>query len=190
MRPFLSLALFCVVLSAAVPPKLRLGDEIRPVKYAAELTLVPGAATFDGNIDIDVTLARPASLVWLNATELKIGKATVTHNGKTQIAALEPGNDEFIGLRVPAEIPAGPATLHIQYQGKISPKDSAGVFQGKDGEETYLYTQFEATDARRPSQASISPISKRHGNSPCISARPTAPSATRRSFQRPASPTA
>src|SRR5580698_5934177 len=110
MRPFLTLALFCFALSAAEPPKLRLGDEIRPVKYAAELTLVPGSATFDGSIDIDVTLAKPASLVWLNATELAIWKTTVTHNGKTQAAAVEPGNDDFIGLRIPAAIPAGATT--------------------------------------------------------------------------------
>jgi alanyl aminopeptidase len=138
-----------LVLSADEPPKLRLGDEIRPVRYAAELTLVPDDPTFEGTIDIDVALVKPASLVWLNATELAIEKATVTRSGSTQTAVVEPGSDDFIGLRVPAEMPAGPATLHIQYQGKISPKNSEGVFRGKDGDETYLYTQFEAIDARR-----------------------------------------
>jgi alanyl aminopeptidase len=147
MRYLLVLALSCPLIGAD-PPKLKLGDDVRPVKYAADLTLVPGAATFAGSIDIDVSLARPASLIWLNASALTIEQASVTRQGHTSPAAVEPGNDSFIALRPPAEIPAGPAVLHIRYQGKISPTDSTGIFQGKDGGETYLYTQFESQDAR------------------------------------------
>jgi len=149
MRHLFWLALSCTVLVAAEAPKLRLGDEVRPVKYAADLTLVPGAAAFPGAIDIDVALAKPSSLIWLNALELTIEQATITARGRTQTATTEPGNNNVIGLRVATEIPAGPATIHIRYRGKISARESEGVFQGKDGGETYLYTQFEATDARR-----------------------------------------
>ena len=149
MRHLIAFAVFCSVSLAAEVPKLQLGNEIRPVKYAAELTLVPGSAAFDGSIEIGIALAKPASLVWLNATELSIDEATVTSSGNRQTAAIEPGNDDFIALRVPSAIPAGIATLHLRYRGKISPKNSAGIFQGKDGAETYLYTQFESIDARR-----------------------------------------
>jgi alanyl aminopeptidase len=137
--------LLAVSLCAAEAPKLRVPGDVHPTKYAAELTLVPGATTFDGSIDIDISVVKPTFLIWLNATDLSIAKASF----KGEPAAVEPGNDDFIGLRLPAEAPAGPATLHIQYKGKISPNNSAGIFQGKDGGETYLYTQFESTDARR-----------------------------------------
>jgi cytosol alanyl aminopeptidase len=149
MRHLLWLVWPCLVVSAAEPPTLRLGEEIRPVQYAAELTLVPGATTFGARIDIDVTLAKPASRIWLNASDLTIEEATVTDGGRSQTATVEPGNDDFMGLSVAREIPAGAATIHIRYRGKISARNSAGVFQGKDGGETYLYTQFESTDARR-----------------------------------------
>jgi aminopeptidase N len=66
-----------VCLLAADAPKLRLGADIRPTRYAADLTAVPGTATFSGVIDIDVALAKPASLVWLNASDLTIQQATV-----------------------------------------------------------------------------------------------------------------
>ena len=148
MRSFVTVGILASVLGAAEPPKLKLGDDIRPVKYAAELTLVPGASTFAGRIDIDVLLAKPSSLIWLNASDLSIQEASATAGGKSAPATVEPGNEDFVGLHPAAEIPAGPATIHIRYQGKISPKNSAGVFQGKDGGETYLYTQFEPTDAR------------------------------------------
>src|SRR5690349_19540600 len=149
MRGILPFAVLCLSLCAAEPPRLRLPGDVRPLKYVAELTLIPGATTFDGKIDIDVSLSRPASLIWLNASDLSISKLTLSRNGKPQSAAVEPGDADFIALRFATEVPPGPATLHLEYQGKIDTKNSVGVFQGKDGGETYLYTQFEPADARR-----------------------------------------
>lgn len=134
---------------AADPPKLRVDDSVRPVRYAADLTLRPDATTFSGTIDIDLQLARPAALIWLNAVDLTIRQATLMRGGANQRAMVEPGDANFVGLQFPAEVPAGSARLHIQYEGKISPRNAAGIFQGRDGNETYLYTQFESIDARR-----------------------------------------
>ncbi|MGA3203972.1 MAG: M1 family aminopeptidase, partial [Bryobacteraceae bacterium] len=55
----------------------------------------------------------------------------------------------FVDLRAPSEIPAGAAKIHFDYSGKISPKSSEGIFQGRDGDLNYLFTQFEEIDARR-----------------------------------------
>ncbi len=63
--------------------------------------------------------------------------------------AIEPGNDDFVGLRPAKTLAAGKARIHIVYQGKISEKSSAGIFQGLDGKQPYLFTQFESIDARR-----------------------------------------
>ena len=49
----------------------------------------------------------------------------------------------------PSSAGPGPARIHIVYQGKISEKSSAGIFQGLDGKQPYLFTQFESIDARR-----------------------------------------
>src|ERR1035437_1112984 len=91
----LALALFGFSAFAAEAPKLRLPDDIRPVRYAVDLTLIPGEKTFSGAIDIDIDLAKPASLIWLNATELTIRQVTIA----SEPAAIEPGNDDFVGLR-------------------------------------------------------------------------------------------
>ncbi|MGD0048869.1 MAG: M1 family metallopeptidase [Bryobacteraceae bacterium] len=134
-----------VCLLAADSPKLRLSADIRPTRYAADLTAVPAAATFSGVIDIDVVLAKPASLVWLNATDLAIQQATVN----SQPAAVEPSSSDFVALHLPAALPAGPAKIHLVYQGQISAHGAAGLFQGEDAGRQYLFTQFEALDARR-----------------------------------------
>jgi alanyl aminopeptidase len=141
----LAVALWAVSAFAAEAPKLRLPDDIRPTRYAADLTLVPGEKTFSGTIDIDIELAKPAPLIWLNATELTIQQATIG----AETAAIEPGNDDFVGLRPATTLAPGKAHIHIAYQGKISEKSSAGIFQGLDGKEPYLFTQFESIDARR-----------------------------------------
>ena len=132
-------------LLGADAPKLRLSEEIRPTRYAAELTAAPAATTFSGIIDIDVTLAKPASLLWLNAEDLTIERAAVN----SRPASVETAGGGLIGLRVPAALPAGPAKIHMVYRGKISVDSSAGIFQGEDGGAPYLFTQFEALDARR-----------------------------------------
>jgi alanyl aminopeptidase len=146
MRALALAFLACSLCSfAAEAPKLRLDQEIRPTRYAAELTAVPASASFSGVIDIDVALAKPASVVWLNGAELSIRQATIN----AVPAAVETSGGDFIALRPATELPAGPARIHIVYQGKISATSSAGIFQGEDDGTPYLFTQFESFDARR-----------------------------------------
>ncbi len=147
--PLLLFAALASAAFAAEAPALKLGYDVRPVRYAADLTLLTDAPGFRGSIDIDVNLEKPAGLIWLNATEIQIRRASISAAGKSQTAAVEPGNENFVGLRFPAEIPAGPGKIHIEYEGKVSDKNSAGVFRGTEGGEKYLFTQFESTDARR-----------------------------------------
>lgn len=130
---------------AAGPPTLRLAEGVRPVKYAADLTLLPDSPTFKGKIDIDVTFAASADLFYINARDLEISSAEIN---KTKLA-VEVANENFVALRSTFKIPAGAAKLHFEYSGKISPKSSEGIFLGRDGDVNYLFTQFEEIDARR-----------------------------------------
>lgn len=143
---FGALALLSVSWAASVQsPALRLDDTVRPTHYAAELTVVPGQDSFSGEINIDVQLSEPKSIIWLNAVQLNITRASV--GGQT--ARVIAGNNGFIGLELDQAAPAGPAQLHFTYSGVINRNASAGVFQLREKTEWYAYTQFEATDARR-----------------------------------------
>jgi len=145
MRLSFSWLLLSLTAVAADPPTLRLPEGVRPDKYAAELTLLPDPLKFKGKIDIDVTFSSPTTLFYLNAKELKIGVAEVNATKLT----VKQVNDDFIELHARSTIPAGAAKLHFEYSGKISPKSSEGIFQGRDGDLNYLFTQFEEIDARR-----------------------------------------
>jgi alanyl aminopeptidase len=139
----------CLSAWPAEIPTLKLGRDVVPLRYAADLTLLTGAPTFQGKIEINVMLAKPAGMIWLNAVDLHIQHATLTAAGKTQSASVRQENSDFVGLHFASAAPDGAATISIEYQGKISDKDSAGIFRSTENHENYLYTQFESTDARR-----------------------------------------
>lgn len=152
MRPLPAFVCFLTIAAlawSAEPPKLKLDRQVLPVKYSAELTLSPEVLTFHGAIDIDVNVTRPQTLIWINAKGITVQSATVETAGKRQTATVVPGGDEFLGLQFAKPVPAGPSRLHFDYSGKVSPKNSEGIFQGRDGNNLYLFTQFEETDARR-----------------------------------------
>ena len=131
------------------PPRLRLGDHIRPVRYALDLTLDPERDDFSGSVDIDLQLRSPAAVIWLNATDLSIEQATLRSGGSVAQGQARPGGKDFVGIAFPAPVPPGAAKLHITYRGALNRKSNAGLFKVKEGNDWYIFTQFEAIDARR-----------------------------------------
>jgi alanyl aminopeptidase len=132
-----------------VPPRLRLDGSAQPLHYSADLTIVPDRDTFHGSIDITVDVRTPAEVIWLNSINLQIQDATFRPEpGDVLPAKTVPGGDQFIGFAFGRTI-SGKGVLHVAYQGKISRNSSAGIFQLKEDRETYVYSQFEPTDARR-----------------------------------------
>ena len=131
------------------PPKLRLDGSVRPTRYAVDLTIVPDRDTFHGSVDISIDVHTPAEVIWLNAIGLQIQDATFrSEAGDARPAKTMAGGDQFIGFAFDHAI-SGSGVLHVAYQGKISRNSSAGIFQLKEDRETYVYSQFEPTDARR-----------------------------------------
>ena len=132
----------------AEAPKLRLGDAARPSRYAVDLTIVPNRDSFRGVVDITLEIQTPLASLWLNATALQIQDATFRSDSGTQAARVIPGGNDFAGLTFDRPV-SGRGILHLSYEGKISRNSSAGLFQMKDGDQWYVYSQFEPTDARR-----------------------------------------
>jgi alanyl aminopeptidase len=133
------------------PPALRLDKSVRPLRYAARITVDPAQPSFKGSIDIDLTLGAATDLVWLHATDLVVAKAAFTVAGASLPARVVPGGEDFLGFAPPEgkSLPAGAARLHVEWKGKISRKDDRGLFGQKEGERWYAITQFESIFARR-----------------------------------------
>jgi aminopeptidase N len=133
------------------PPTLRLPAGARPVRYALDLTIVPATPTFSGRVTIDLQLGAATSLLWLNATDLTIAKATLLAGGETLPARVVPGGADFVGFVFPRAV-GGPAQLVIDYSGKLDGERSRGLYRQSEGsgaDDWYAYTFFESIDARR-----------------------------------------
>ena len=153
------------------PTTYRLPYTVVPSRY--RLTLVPdlAAATFTGEVSIDVTVAEPVTDIVLNAAELTIDSAALTPTegagsagGETggagaQLAPSPPPRPPSMPRRngspstFPEPVPAGPATLHLAFTGILNDKLHGfyrSTFTDDDGNERLIATtQMEATDARR-----------------------------------------
>ncbi len=130
------------------PPTLRLPGTARPDRFSVDLTLLPGAGTFHGSVEIELNFLQPQPLLWLNAADLNIESASLEQGGRAVETTVVPGGKQFVGFSFPRPV-SGKAKLRVSYTGNISRKSSAGVFQLQDGGNWYVYTQFEPTDARR-----------------------------------------
>jgi aminopeptidase N len=136
--------------AAAAPPELRLPGDVAPTHVDLELTLEPTADRFRGTIAFDLEVKRPTRTIWLNATDLTIESAALMRGGRPAGAVrVVPGGDDYVGFALDAPLDPGPARLVIRYQGGIDAQRSRGIYRQPEGDDWYLYTFFEATDARR-----------------------------------------
>jgi alanyl aminopeptidase len=131
------------------PPQLRLPGVARPVAMTVDLTILPEQETFDGKVGIDLELTQAASFLWLNAHELEIQSAVLSVAGKESPLRVVAGGEDFAGFDFGRELPAGKAHLAIAYRGKLDPVETEGLFRQKDGDDWYVFSQFESTFARR-----------------------------------------
>ncbi|MCU1329647.1 MAG: Membrane alanine aminopeptidase, partial [Bryobacterales bacterium] len=146
----LLLALPGVICAAETPPKLRLSEvqSVEPKSYKADLHLDPEKSTFTGHITIQLEVAKPLQVLWLNQSKIKINSAILTVGGKKLTATTVPADDEFVGLRFPSTVNAGTSSLAIDYSGVVIEKNSSAIFRQVESGNWYIFSQFEPTDAR------------------------------------------
>ena len=131
------------------PPALRLPATARPLGYAVDLTIDPGRETFRGSIDIQARLDEKTALLWLNGADLQVEKATASFGGRPVGVRAVPGGSEFLGFAFAEPVGPGELALYVEYTGRIDENSTQGLFRQKDGGNWYVFSQLEATDARR-----------------------------------------
>jgi len=134
----------------------RLPTTVLPHAYRLTLTPDLGAATFTGEVEIDVTVGVATDQVVLNAAELAITSAEVVAAGGDALAAASVDLDdaeERVALTFGPGLAVGPATLRLAFTGILNDKLRGfyrSTFTDEDGvEHVIATTQMESTDARR-----------------------------------------
>ena len=125
----------------------RLPGRVRPERYLLQLKVVPEERRFEGEVTIEVQVAESTDTVTLHALELEISEAAGGSDSLPARLSADP-TSETTTLTFPQPLPAGPARLHLRFSGKLN-RQLRGLYEAHAGGETYAFTQFEATDARR-----------------------------------------
>src|SRR6266496_3070611 len=131
------------------PPSFRLPATAAPVRYKVNLTVAPDKDTFTGTVDIAISLKEATSVLWLNADKLNIKQATLDFGGHSMAVRVITEPKDLAGFAFERTVGPGPAKLHVEYEGQVSRKDMSGIFQLKEGDNWYIYSQFENISARR-----------------------------------------
>ena len=143
-----TIAAFTFALSSSLQAQ-RLPTTVRPQHYALTLTPDLKAATFTGSETIDITLSEPTSSITLNAHDLAFKSVKIQAAGKVQTATVSLNKEnQQATFTVPQRLPAGKATLEIEYSGILN-GELRGFYLSKTARRNYAVTQFESTDARR-----------------------------------------
>jgi aminopeptidase N len=140
----------CSILIAAANARAqRLPNTVLPQHYSLTLTPDLKAATFTGFESIDITLAEPTNTITLNAHDLTFQSVKISAQDKEQTACVSLDKEkEQATFTVHNQIPAGKATLKIEYSGILNSK-LRGFYLSKTARRNYAVSQFESTDARR-----------------------------------------
>jgi puromycin-sensitive aminopeptidase len=140
-------------------PAYRLPTSVRPHAYRLVLTPDLAAATFAGDVEIDVTVEEPTATITLNTAEIELTFAELNDGDPDRGYALAPSTialdpvEERATLTFAEPLATGPATLHLAFTGILNDKLHGfyrSTFTDQDGVERVIATtQMESTDARR-----------------------------------------
>ena len=134
----------------------RLPRTVTPSRYEIELRLDPTAPTFDGTVDVAVTVHEPVAEIVLNARQVTADAAALiaTDGSVVEVQKTVPDVEaERLTLTLGSELPTGDYTLRVEFTGVLS-DHMVGMYRSRfhddaGDEHILITTHFEATDARR-----------------------------------------
>jgi aminopeptidase N len=127
------------------PPELRLPGDVRPTRYALDLTIVPEQPPAAGRVHIAAEVVRPARIVWLHASGLAIAHAELDGAPARVIA----GDSDVIGVTLDRPLAPGRLAIDLAFTAPIDRERSRAIYSEREGGDAYVYTYFEPLDARR-----------------------------------------
>ncbi len=132
----------------AAPPTGKLPDQVAPVAYRIDFTIVPEKERFSGHTEIDVQLKQATASLYMHGRDLHVTSALVSEGGKdTPVTFKQVGPTGVAEVDFGRTLPAGRVTLKFDYDAAFGDGPS-GLYRIKVADDWYSWTQFESIDAR------------------------------------------
>ena len=130
-------------------PQGQLPDNIAPLGYHLTLRIDPYSDYFSGVVKIKVNIIKPVIEIWLHGESINADKVVL--HGKRGTVALnykEMGDSGVVRLTANETIPVQVAELEIHFNAPFDTK-LTGLYKVEENELSYIFSQFEATYARK-----------------------------------------
>ena len=143
---FLLLLAFSPLLYAAT---VRLGSDVVPVTQSVALELDPRSDTFRGAVDVELDVQRPTRTFRFHAQDLSIVSLRLSRGQAPIDAVYTAGEGNTVLVRTGQRLAPGRHMLQVTFDNKFN-RQAVGLYKmvARDSE-PYLFTQFQAIDARR-----------------------------------------
>jgi alanyl aminopeptidase len=130
-------------------PSLRLPTDVRPTGYQLALDIDPKQPRFSGHVTIAVQLDSARQQIWLHGRGLHVTSTTVQPIKGTPLTATweELPTDGFARIGLPKPVGPGPITIAIAYDAPFNER-LVGLYKTPEAGVDYVFSQFEAIDAR------------------------------------------
>ena len=134
--------------------ELRLPKSVKPNNYIVSLEPNFTDFTFQGNVEISISISSPCDQILLNASEMEIQSVVLNDSDNTWVANYSIDEEtEVLSLTFSETLQTGDYSLKIEFIGTLNDK-LRGFYRSQytnpEGNTEYLATtQFEATDARK-----------------------------------------
>ncbi|MEI9989697.1 MAG: M1 family aminopeptidase [Rhizomicrobium sp.] len=139
-----------VSLGGEAVPLGKLPRDAVPERYRVALRIDPRTDRFAGHVEIDVLFPKPRRALFLHGQDLNVSGVTVRLKSGQSFAAhydqVDPSG--VARLIFVDKVPAGEATLIFDYDAPFN-RSLSGLYKVVDRGDSYAFTQFESTDARR-----------------------------------------
>jgi len=127
---------------------LQLPADVRPLRYALDMEIVPSRERFRGTVDFDVELSLSRQVFWLHARDLGTGSAAIEVPGSAALPAFEQVTSESVTrLTLPPAVGPRGATLHMTWSGVWGDGQVVGLYRTLSKDDRYPITHFESINA-------------------------------------------
>jgi len=127
----------------------RLDPNVSPTFERVKLNLDASKTNYNGSVVIDLTVKEPTSTFRLHAEEMEFDKAELRRDKETIGIEFEPaGEDGLLQATTASKLAPGNYTLMIEFSKEYNTQ-GVGLYRTEYNGDGYLFTQFQAVDARK-----------------------------------------